>query len=199
VSDDDDSDYDSDFDDDNGDDDPTLEAFRARRLAELKNAQAQLMEHKAKGHGEVRTISQDEFLPECTSSKYVAAHFFHNDFERCKIMDHHLQIIAKLHLKCKFIRMDADKAPFFVNKLQIQTLPTLIIFKDGKTIDQLIGFDGMSESKNPDEFPTSQLGRWIEQTGAIEYDGPESEDEEFRPNGRTGMMQSRLAAYDEDI
>ena len=75
----DDSDFDdSDFDDD--DDDPAMAAFRARRLAELKKMQIRSAENKAKGHGEYRTISQDEFLPECTNSDYVAVHFFHDDF-----------------------------------------------------------------------------------------------------------------------
>jgi hypothetical protein len=34
-----------------------------------------------------REITQDEFLPEVTSSKKVICHFYHNDFQRCKIMD----------------------------------------------------------------------------------------------------------------
>lgn len=197
-SDEDDSDFDSDF-----DDDPALEAFRQRRLAELKQSQAKEAENKAKGHGEVRTISQDEFLPECTgSSKFVTVHFYHDEFERCKIMDHHLKIIAPLHLSCKFVRINAEKTPFFVAKLAIKTLPTLVVFKDGKTIDRLMGFEGLSNSKDPDRFTTSALGRWLEHTGAIEYEGPDSEDEEESSgpsNTRTGMMASRFSAYDEDF
>lgn len=196
--DDDNSDFDSDDDDD---DDPALEAFRQRRLAELQRTQIQKAENKAKGHGDYRTISQDEFLPECTGSAYVAVHFFHKDFERCKIMDHHLKMIAQSHLSCKFIRIDAEKSPFFVAKLNVKTLPTLIVFKDGKSMERLTGFDGLSNSKYPDEFPTCRLGVWLEKTGAIEYEGPDSDDEESTSNvrGRTRMLQSRLNAYDDDI
>ena len=195
----DDSDFDSDFEDDF--DDPALEAFRQRRLAEMKQAQQKDAENKAKGHGDYRTISQDEFLSECTGSDYVAVHFFHKDFERCKIMDHHLKIVASIHLSCKFVRIDAEKTPFFVAKLNIKTLPTLIMFKDGKTMDRLTGFEGLSNSKNPDEFSTSSLGRWLEKTGAIEYEGPDSDDEDTGRNvrSRNGMLQSRFQAYDADI
>lgn len=195
---DDDSDWDE-FDDD----DEALAAFRQRRLAELKIAHAHETENKAKGHGEVRTITQDEFLPECTGSYWVVVHFFHRDFERCKIMDHHLKRIAPLHLNCKFVRIDAEKAPFFVGKLNIKTLPTLLIFKDGKTVNRLLGFDGLSNSRNPDEFTTSSLGRFLESTGAIEYEGPESDEEGEESTSRrivrNGMLQSRTTAYDEDI
>eukprot|EP00980_Cylindrotheca_fusiformis_P028608 scaffold22620_cov131-Cylindrotheca_fusiformis.AAC.3 len=204
---------DSDFEDDL-DDDAALEAFRRRRLAELKQSATKEDEQRAKGHGEVRTIVQDEFLPECTSSKWVVVHFFHKDFERCKIMDHHLNRIAPLHLSCKFVRIDAEKTPFFVTKLNIRTLPTLLIFKDGKTVDRLVGFEGLlstnSSFKNPDEFTTSSLGRFLERTGCIEYEGPDSDDDDdeggreshnaaARATVRKGLMQSRLNAYDEDF
>jgi thiol-disulfide isomerase/thioredoxin len=193
---------DCDFDDEFDDDDQAVEAFRQRRLAEMKKAHVKVDESKAKGHGEVRTISQDEFLPECTgSSKYVAVHFFHKDFERCKIMDHHLKIMAPLHMSCKFVRIDAENAPFFVAKLAIKTLPTLLVFKDGETIDRLMGFEGLSDTKHPDEFSTSRLGRWLEKTGAIEYEGPDSDEEDDFLSIRTnmGMMSSRFQAYDEDV
>eukprot|EP00535_Pseudo-nitzschia_heimii_P005258 CAMPEP_0197178340 /NCGR_PEP_ID=MMETSP1423-20130617/3647_1 /TAXON_ID=476441 /ORGANISM="Pseudo-nitzschia heimii, Strain UNC1101" /LENGTH=229 /DNA_ID=CAMNT_0042628051 /DNA_START=81 /DNA_END=766 /DNA_ORIENTATION=- len=112
VSDDDDNDSDDDSDDDefdhlldDADDDAVLEAIRRKRMVELRRAHAVESEHRSKGHGEVRTVSQDEFLAECTSSKHVVVHFFHDDFERCKVMDHHLKIIASnpKHLSCKFV------------------------------------------------------------------------------------------------
>ena len=109
----DDDEYDDLLDDDYLDDDPVLEAIRHKRMLELKIAQAQRTEALAKGHGQYRTIAQDEFLPECTgSSEWVAIHFFHREFQRCAIMDHHLQQVATAHVTCKFLRIDAEKAPF---------------------------------------------------------------------------------------
>lgn len=167
-------------------DDLELDAIRARRIEELKQAQMKLAEQKSLGHGELRTITQDEFLPECTgSSEWVAVHFFHNDFERCKIMDHHLNLIAPLHLTCKFLRIDAEKTPFFVQKLQIKTLPTLIVFREGKAMERLTGFEGLAKDLNePDKWHTGKLQQWLAQTGAIKYKVP-TEDvlEEMRMMG----------------
>lgn len=40
---------------------------------------------------------------------------------RCKIMDKHLALLAPQHVEAKFIKIDAEKAPFFVGKLQVTT------------------------------------------------------------------------------
>jgi hypothetical protein len=44
----------------------------------------------------------------------VIVHFYHKDFERCKIVDHHLREIAKAHIEAKFLYLNAEKAPFFI-------------------------------------------------------------------------------------
>jgi hypothetical protein len=167
-----DSEYDKLLDDDLTD--PVLEALRQRRLEELQQTYVKKAQDVARGHGQFRTISQDEFLPECTgSSEHVAVHFFHSDFDRCKIMDYHLKLIAPIHTECKFIRIDAAKSPFFVAKLQIRTLPSLIVFRDGKAIDRLTGFDGFSNNpKDPDDWETGSLQAWLAGTGAIDYKPP---------------------------
>lgn len=172
---DDENDADSEFDDLL--DDPALDELRDQRIEEMKQANMKKMEDIARGHGQYRTISQDEFLPECTgSSEYVAVHFFHKDFQRCHIMDKHLKQIALEHTECKCLRIDAEKAPFFVAKLQIRTLPTLLIFRHGKAVDRLTGFEGLvDDPSHPDEWSTRRLAEWMAQTGAIQYT-PSAED-----------------------
>ena len=167
-------------------DDAELDAIRQRRINEMRAMQMKAAEQKALGHGELRTITQDEFLPECTGdSEWVAIHFFHKEFERCKIMDHHLKIIAPMHLSCKFLRIDAEKTPFFVHKLQVKTLPTLMVFQDGKAVDKLMGFQGLAIDPNePDKWHTGRLQEWLAETGAIKYKKPTEElREEMRRMG----------------
>ena len=62
-------------------------------------------------------ILEQEFLPVVTKSTYAVVAFFHKDFERCKIVDMHLQKICVMHPEARFVRLDAEKAPFFINKL----------------------------------------------------------------------------------
>jgi hypothetical protein len=37
----------------------------------------------------------------------VVCHFFHKDFERCKIVDKHLGLLAKKYLETRFIKLSA--------------------------------------------------------------------------------------------
>lgn len=195
--DDDSDDDDSDYDDLLQDDDPVLEELRQRRMEELKQAQQKRAQHLALGHGQYRQINQDEFLPECTgSSEFVAVHFFHKAFERCKIMEHHLKRIAPHHVECKFLCIDVEKAPFFVEKLQIRTLPTLIVFRGGKAVQRLTGFEGLQVTPDdPDTWKTENLQEWLAQTGAIDFKPRRRLEEERRPRQTVHRGADK---YDED-
>ena len=163
---------------DEEDDNEELAAIRQARIAQLKQQQSQHATHLSLGHGSLRTIAESEFLSECTgSSKYVIVHFFNDEFERCKIMDFHLKIVAEQHVEAKFLRMDASKAPFFVAKFRVRTLPSLFVYEDGKEIGRLTGFDGLAttHAKNPDEWHTGRLQEWLSEVGAIKYEKPSEE------------------------
>jgi hypothetical protein len=174
--------------------DPSLIQLREARLAQLKREQTARAENISLGHGTLRTILQDEYLPECTgSSRYVCIHFFKDDFERCKIMDFHLKIVAEEHYECKFLRIDAAKAPFFVAKFKIQVLPSLFVYDTGKEIGRLTGFDGLAPNVNkPDEWHTGRLQEWLANKGVIRYEKPSEEVEEERK--RMGIVM-RGAVY----
>mmetsp|Transcript_2076 Transcript_2076/g.5526 ORF Transcript_2076/g.5526 Transcript_2076/m.5526 type:complete len:348 (-) Transcript_2076:326-1369(-) len=197
---------------DDDDDAAVLQAIRQKRLRELQTAHQTVERHKGNGHGELRTISQDEFLAECTSSKHVVVHFFHSEFRTCEVMDHKLKRIAShpRHLSCKFVRIDAEKAPFFVVRLKIQTLPTVIVFENGQSVERLVGFEGLVPAESVsvtnnsvvvDDFPIGRLGYWLESTGAIEYDGPDSDDDNDNETAdrEKNTRRSRNKVYDVDV
>ena len=155
-------DSDSDFNSD-GDDD-VLRSMRAERLANIKTKQQLHQENMAKGHGQYTEITEEQFLPLVTKTKFVILHFFHKDFERCKIIDMHLREISRKHTESKFASIDAEKCPFFVTKLQVQCLPTVVCFMDGVSIDRIIGFE---ELGGIDDFPTLVLTRRLVNSGCI--------------------------------
>ena len=77
---------------------------------------------KNQKYGTFRDIIETEFLDTMLKNENVVCHFYHNDFERCKIMDKHLRTIAESHPDTLFVRVNADKSPFFTTKLQIQVI-----------------------------------------------------------------------------
>jgi len=141
-----------------------MRELRDRRLAQLKSGFEEQQENKIKGHGQYREITETEFLPNVTGSKFVLVHFYHKDFERCKIIDMHLREIARQHTEARFVFLNAEKALFFIQKLQVQVLPTIIAFVDGVAVDRVVGFEDMG---NKDDFPRLALTRRLIKTGAL--------------------------------
>merc|ERR1711918_174045 len=108
-------------------------------------------------------IVEEEFLKEvCLAVRGRALP--PQEFFRCKIVDKHLRIIAQKHLSCKFLTLDAEKAPFFIAKLAIQMLPTVIVFKDGVVHEQFAGFDEMGAK---DDFRTEVMEHWFSKAGCV--------------------------------
>lgn len=159
--------------------DNELDQLRQKRLEDLKKSRKEQIENvSVRGHGQYTEVAQDEFLPNVTASRQVVCHFYHKDFQRCKIIDMHLQLIARSHPETKFIYINAEKAPFFVERLNIRTLPTLLFFRDGINFERVLGFEGISVK---DSFPTSALAKRLARSNMInpisqEESGSESDD-----------------------
>ncbi|CAG9332902.1 unnamed protein product [Blepharisma stoltei] len=129
--------------------------WRRKRISEMEAKRKEMQENvTVRRHGEYVEVTQDEFLPAVTGSKKVVCHFYHKDFPRCRIIDHHLRIIAQKHVETRFITINAEKAPFFIERLGIRVLPTLVLFEDGISRDRIIGYEGFAIN---DEFQTVAL------------------------------------------
>ena len=48
-----------------------------------------------------------DFLEAVTKTDNVVCHFFHRDFERCKLLDKHLSILARKYFDTRFIKVSA--------------------------------------------------------------------------------------------
>ncbi len=75
-----------------------------------------------------------------TKQPRAVVHFYHEEFIKCKILDRHLSEIALKHPEAAFLKLDARKAPFFVEKLAIRVLPCLCVFLNGILKDKILGF-----------------------------------------------------------
>lgn len=138
--------------------------IREARMIQMKSQYQEKQDNMIKGHGRYTEITEEEFLPNVTGSKFVLVHYYHKDFERCKIIDMHLRNIAAVHTEAKFVYLNAEKAIFFIKKLQVQVLPTIICFIDGIAVDRVVGFEDMG---NKDDFSTLALTRRLIKSGVL--------------------------------
>ncbi|GLU19848.1 hypothetical protein SLE2022_360730 [Rubroshorea leprosula] len=170
-------------------DDPELEKLHADRIAALKKEAEKREALKRQGHGEYREISEGDFLGEVTGSEKVVCHFYHKEFYRCKIMDKHLKALAPKHLDTKFIKLDAENAPFFIAKLAVKTLPCVILFRKGIAVDRLVGFQDLG---GKDDFTTKTLEVLLLKKGIISEKkaDEDDEDDDYDDNNRRTVRSS---------
>ena len=72
--------------------------------------------------------------------------------------------MSSKHPDTLFIGVDAEKAPFFVAKLAIRCLPTLVVFNDGIAVDRVVGFADLG---GKDDFQTVELAKRLAKAGGI--------------------------------
>ncbi|KAI3461938.1 hypothetical protein Pfo_018601 [Paulownia fortunei] len=141
-------------------DDPELEKLHADRIAALKREAEKRQELKMQG--------------QVTGSDKVICHFYHREFYR--IMDKHLKSLAPRHVNTKFTKLDAENAPFFINKLGIRTLPCVILFRKGVAVDRLVGFQDLG---GKDDFTTKTLENLLLKKGLIEEKKQHDHDDDY--------------------
>ena len=133
--------------DDEEDEDDELERLREMRRSHAKQENDRMVEYRQKQHGSYREISETDFFStvvrEKGGSENVALHFYHKDFERCKIMDQRLQDLAPEMMNVKFCKINVEKAPFLIERLKVNVLPCVLIFQKDIAVDRIVGFEDM--------------------------------------------------------
>lgn len=109
-----------------------------------------------------------------------------------------MRILAPKHLQTKFIKLNAERAPFFITKLSVRVLPTVVVFHEGVAKSRLTGFDGLVG----DEFKTADLERLLKFKGAFkrvekvsDLSSDDDDDDEERREGATvaELLEQRRA------
>jgi hypothetical protein len=131
-----------------------------------------------------------EFFNAAKKSERMVVHFYRGVTPRCEIVDAHLQVLAEKHVETRFIKINAEKNPFLVERLHIIMLPTLVLCKDGKTQHSIIGFD---EFGGTDDFETEDVAYVLACHGMLNYDGDRSEEIRRRATG-AGTNRMRMTA-----
>lgn len=113
--------------------------------------------------GKLVQVAEGVFLDSIAKCPRAVAHFYLDDFEPCRTLNEMLENVAKQHPETKFVKLVATEAPWFVAKFKIKTLPSTVVFVDGKIGKKFIGLEEFGN-----EFPNEiDLKRALAQCGAI--------------------------------
>ncbi len=86
-------------------------------------------------------LNESNFFDKIKAAKIAIVDFWAEWCMPCKMLEPVMEEIEnKLKDKMSFFRVNVDENPSIAAKYGIEGIPTLIIFKDGKPIDEIVGF-----------------------------------------------------------
>jgi hypothetical protein len=106
-------------------------------------------------------------------------------------VDAHFEKLAATHLEARFVKIDAEKNPFLVEKLGVILMPTIVLIKDGKTDHAIHGFD---EFGGTDDFSTTDVEYVLSTYDIIKFDGDRSENIANSANRSGGVNNIRITS-----
>jgi thioredoxin 1 len=109
-----------------------------------RNAAGPIQESK-----NVRAITATEFDTQVVgASQPVVVDFYAPWCGPCRKLAPMLdKLAAPLKEKVSFVKVNVDEAPELAQRFQIQGIPTLIFFKDGKVVDRITGMPRQGDLK----------------------------------------------------
>ncbi len=94
----------------------------------------------------VKFISDSEFEKAVGEKKPILIEFYATWCGPCVTMAPILEEVAdKIKDKAKIFKIDVDKNPKAASKFNVFSIPTLIVFKEGKPLKQMIGVTPANE------------------------------------------------------
>ncbi|MDI7816631.1 thioredoxin [Clostridioides difficile] len=89
-----------------------------------------------------KIINNNEFINEVENKDgLVVVDFFATWCGPCKMLSPVYEALGnEMVEKANFLKVDIDQSIELAQEFEVSTVPTVIIFKDGKPVDRLIGF-----------------------------------------------------------
>lgn len=99
----------------------------------------------------LKHVSEENFEKEVIDSKgLILVDFFATWCGPCQMLGPVLERIGNSRAEFDIAKVDIDQAQNLALKYEVEVVPTMVIFKDGKVVDKIEGF--MSESEIVEEM-----------------------------------------------
>ena len=119
--------------------DNELERIKKRQLEELlKRQQEQDIREKLP----VMDLDSSNFHDAVSQNNLLLVDFWAEWCGPCKSMHPIFSRMAKKYEQVRFARVNVDNSQDIAMKLNVQSIPTFIMFKDGKIVQQMVGAVG---------------------------------------------------------
>lgn len=89
---------------------------------------------------EVLHVNSQEFQDVVAQNDLVLVDFFANWCGPCKMLAPSIDKLASEHPEAKVVKVDVDQEASLAMQFSVQSIPTLIVFKNGQAVNRQLGF-----------------------------------------------------------
>ena len=89
---------------------------------------------------EVLHITSSEFENIVSNNELVFVDFFATWCGPCKMLSPSIDKLASEHPEAKICKVDIDQEGALATQFQVQSIPTMIVFKNGQPVKRQLGF-----------------------------------------------------------
>ncbi|MCD8029159.1 MAG: thioredoxin [Erysipelotrichaceae bacterium] len=89
---------------------------------------------------EIKHVKTNEFDSVINNYKLVFVDFYADWCGPCKMLAPSVEKLANEHEEVQVVKINVDEEPSLAMKFGVQSIPTLITFKDGQPVNRQLGF-----------------------------------------------------------
>ena len=122
------------------DEDAEIQSIRERRLVEMMRRTRAQLQTAEKYDGKPVILSDATFSSEISKYPLMVVDFWAAWCGPCRMVAPIVEQLAKEYSgRVAFGKLNVDENPLTSNEFQVQSIPTLLIFRDGQPVDGIIG------------------------------------------------------------
>lgn len=122
------------------DEDPELHTLREKKLVEIMRRTRAQLQSVEKYDGKPILLSDSTFSSEISKHPLMVVDFWAAWCGPCRLVAPIVEQLAKEYSgRVAFGKLNVDENPLTSSEFQVQSIPTLLIFRDGEPVDGIIG------------------------------------------------------------
>jgi len=122
------------------DEDEEMQSIRERRMVEMMRRTRAQLQTAEKYDGKPIILSDTTFSSEISKHPLMVVDFWAAWCGPCRMVAPIVEQLAKEYSgRVAFGKLNVDENPLTSNEFQVQSIPTLLIFRDGQPVDGIIG------------------------------------------------------------